>query len=88
MKNLNYEVNITRPADFYGSTGLLTGTTTGNSDKFTTENYMDLVDAPIMYNVPDTTIFKVGDTDILISVYSKNKAVSAKELAVDIKKNT
>jgi predicted metalloprotease with PDZ domain len=86
MKNLEYELNITRPADFYGSTGLLTGTTDGNVDKFTTLNYMDLVDAPIMYNVPDTTVFKVGNTDILISVYSKNKVATAKELAVDIKK--
>ena len=86
MKNLGYEVNVTRPEDFYGATGLLTGTTTGNVDKFTTVNYMDLVDAPIMYNVPDTTVFKVGKTDILISVYSKNKVATAKELAVDIKK--
>lgn len=86
MKNIAYEVNITRPDNFYGSTGLSTGTTVGNTDKFTTDNYMDLVDAPIMYNVPDTTMFKIGDTDILISVYSKNKSASAQELAVDIKK--
>ena len=86
LKNSPYEINITRPANFYGSTGLLTGTTEGNVDKFTTINYMDLVDAPIMYNIPDTTMFKIGETDILISVYSKNKAATAKELAIDIKK--
>jgi predicted metalloprotease with PDZ domain len=85
MKNFKYEINITRPDNFYGSTGLTTGTTKGNVDHFTTENYMDLVDAPIMYNEPDTTVFKIGETDILISVYSKNKIASAKELAVDIK---
>ena len=85
MKHNQYEVNVTRPADFYGSTGLTTIKTTGNVDQFTTANYMDLVDAPIMYNVPDTTTFVVGGAEILISVYSKNKAATAKELAVDIK---
>ncbi len=85
MKYKTYEVNVTRPDNFYGSTGLTTVTTTGNVDQFTTSNYMDLVDAPIMYNVPDTTTFIVGGAEILISVYSKNKAASAKELAVDIK---
>lgn len=85
MKYLKYEVNVTRPADFYGATGLSNIKTTGNVDQFITDNYMDLVDSPIMYNVPDTVLIKVGDTDVLISVYSKNKAVSAKELSKDIK---
>jgi predicted metalloprotease with PDZ domain len=86
MKNLKYEVNVTRPDNFYGTTGLTTVSTKGNVDQFTTENYMDLVDAPIMYNVPDTLTFNVGGAEILISVYSKNKAATAKELGVDIKK--
>ena len=85
MKYLKYEVNVTRPEDFYGSTGLTTIKTTGNIDQFTTDNYMDLVDAPIMYNVPDTTSFVVGGADILISVYSKNKSASAIEIAKDIR---
>ncbi len=84
MKNLSYEVSVTRPADFYGSTGLSDIKTEGNTDMFTTKNYMDLVDAPIMYNVPDTVVIKVGDADVLISVYSKNKSTSAKELSKDI----
>ncbi|MGB0888570.1 MAG: peptidase M61 [Vicingaceae bacterium] len=85
MKKMKYEVNVTRPDDFYGTTGLTTVTTTGNVDKFTTENYMDLVDAPIMYNVPDTLTFAIGGAEILISVYSKNKVATAKELGKDIK---
>ncbi|PCI96435.1 MAG: peptidase M61 [Flavobacteriales bacterium] len=85
MKYAKYEVNVTRPDDFYGSTGLSTIKTTGNIDQFTTDNYMDLVDSPIMYNVPDTTTFKIGNADILISVYSKNKSATALELSKDIK---
>jgi len=86
MKRLKYEVNVTRPENFYGTTGLTTVSTTGNVDQFTTENYMDLVDAPIMYNVPDTLTFNIGGAEILISVYSKNKAATAEELSKDIKK--
>jgi predicted metalloprotease with PDZ domain len=86
LKHNKYQVNVTRPANFYGTTGLTTIKTVGNVDQFTTANYMDLVDAPIMYNVPDTITFIVGGAEILISVYSKNKAASAQELSVDIKK--
>jgi predicted metalloprotease with PDZ domain len=85
MKQLKYELNVTRPSDFYGSTGLTTIKTKGNVDQFTTDNYMDLVDSPIMYNVPDTTSFVLGGAEILISVYSKNKEATALELAKDIK---
>ena len=85
MKNLTYELNITRPTDFFGSTGLTNITTTGNTDKFTIDNYMDLVDSPIMYNQPDTVTFKIAETAILVSVYSKNKVAPAEVLAKDIK---
>lgn len=85
MKNLTYELNITRPVDFYGSTGLTNITTTDNTDKFTIDNYMDLVDSPIMYNQPDTVTFKIAETAILVSVYSKNKVAPAEVLAKDIK---
>ena len=84
MKNLKYELNVTRPDNFFGATGLSAITTTGNTDTYTTNNYMDLVDAPIMYNVPDTTTLKVGGADILVSVYSKNKTVTSKEIAKNI----
>lgn len=84
MKNSKYELNITRPENFYGATGLSTISTKGNVDTYTTNNYMDLVDAPIMYNVPDTSTLNVGGADILVSVYSKNKSVSSKEIAKNI----
>lgn len=84
LKNLKYELLVTRPDNFYGATGLTEIKTIGNKDIFYVNNYMDLVDAPIMYNVPDTTIIKVGGADILISVYSKNKSVTSTEIAKNI----
>ncbi len=84
LKNLKYELTVTRPDNFYGATGLTEIKTAGNKDVFYVNNYMDLVDSPIMYNVPDTTIIKVGGADILISVYTKNKSVTSKEIAKNI----
>ncbi len=84
MKNLKYELNVTRPDNFYGSTGLSDIKTVGNIDTYIIDNYMDVVDSPIMYNVPDTVTLKVGNADVLISVYSKNKSVTAKEISKDI----
>ena len=84
MKSVPYELTVTRPENFYGSTGLTNIKTVGNKDVFYINNYMDLVDSPIMYNAPDTTVMKVGGTDVLISVYSKNKVVTSKELAKNI----
>ena len=56
----------------YGSTAL-TDMDKSCNDKFIMESYNSIVDNPFMYNVPDTTFIKVGNTDVLISVYSPNK---------------
>lgn len=84
MKNLEYQLEVTRPESFYGATGLKNIVTKGNVDTYTTANYMDLVDSPIMYNAPDTTTLKVGATDVLVSVYTKNGKVTSKEIAKNI----
>lgn len=81
MKRSAYEISITHPEGFYGATGLSDVKRNGNTDVFTTANYMDLVDGPIMYCRPDTAHVLVGGADVLISVYSPNKLVSSKFVA-------
>lgn len=81
MKNFTYEVTIPHPAGLYGSTALTDIDKSNSSDKFIAESYNRFVDNPVMYNVPDTTIIKVGNTDVLISVYSPTKKVTSKFLA-------
>ncbi|MBK5269597.1 MAG: peptidase M61, partial [Bacteroidia bacterium] len=51
------------------------------NDKFITESYNRIVDNPFMYCVPDTAFVKVGNSDVLISIYSPNKKVTAKFMA-------
>jgi len=52
MTRLNYEVDITKPLDFYGSTAMAPEYTDGTHDKFVYPDYHVLVDMPILYTVP------------------------------------
>lgn len=53
----------------------------GTFDVFETDNYDDLVDSPIMYSIPDTTLLTVGGARILVASYSPNNMVSSAEIA-------
>lgn len=84
LKRAPYEVNVTKPSGFYGSTSLTATQSDDKQDTYQIGSYMDLVDAPMMYNRPDTAMLKVGGADVLVSVYSPNKVASAKAIATDI----
>ncbi|MFN3849714.1 MAG: peptidase M61 [Spirosomataceae bacterium] len=84
MTKVPYQVTFTKPQGFYGSTSMVAKSSTATTDVFEMNNYMDLVDAPILYTQPDTTVLKIGGADILVSVYSPNKKASSKEIAANI----
>lgn len=86
MKRLKYDVSITKPLNFYASTAMIPVRTDADHDEFVTPDYYELVDMPIMYTIPDTTIFRVGQTQILISVYSEGGVITSKMLAGEMKK--
>lgn len=81
MKEQPFEVTITKPEDFYGSTGLVPESTTATTDTYKTDDYDLLMDSPMMYNKPDTTIIDVANAEVLVSVYSPNSMVQSKFLA-------
>lgn len=86
MLRVPYQINVTRPADFYGTCSLLDVVTKNNTDTYTVPDYYQLQDAPMMYNVPDTTVLNVGGAQIIISLYSTNKVASSKVVAKSIDK--
>ncbi len=86
LKRLNYEVDISKPLNFYGSTAMEPVFTDGTHDKFIYPDYHMLVDMPIMYTNPDTSVLRIGETDVLISVYSESKNVTSKFLAGEMQK--
>lgn len=101
LKN-EFEVNVIRPKEFYGSTGLIKtksfkpNNLTSNGDillvsgedvmvdTYNIPDYQQLVDSPMMYNVPDTTIINVGNTEVLISAYSPQGMISSKFIAQNV----
>ncbi len=85
LKRQTYEVTFTKPTGFYGASSLTASKSDAKNDTFVVPNYNDLVDAPIMYSQPDTTILKIGGADILIAVFSPNKKATSKEIAENVK---
>jgi predicted metalloprotease with PDZ domain len=85
LKKLPFDLTFTRPENFYASTGLVPVSSTANKDIFHCYNADHLYDSPIMFCVPDTTLIKVGVTDVLVSVYSPKKLVTSKFVAENLK---
>jgi predicted metalloprotease with PDZ domain len=101
LKEPDFQLNILRPKDLYGSTGLIP-VETGRSpqslilekaqanentvvDVFRTEDYDQLIDSPLMYAEPDTAIIRVANTEVLIGSYSPTNKVTAEEIAASIR---
>ena len=85
MKNLPFELSITKPKGFYGSTGLIPAKSTETLDVYHCRNADHLYDSPIMFCLPDTTTVSVGQTKVLVSVYSPRKLVSSSFIAQNLK---
>jgi predicted metalloprotease with PDZ domain len=81
MKNIPYELTVVHLPKMYGSTAMIDLDKNASVDKFITSSYNQIVDNPILYDVPDTTFIKVGNSSVLISVYSPNKLLSSGFLA-------
>lgn len=85
MKAVNYNITFKKPVGFYGATSMEAVKSDEKEDLFSMPSYQTLVDAPILYSKPDTTIMNIGGAKILVSVVSPNKKASSKEISENIK---
>ncbi|GHA54002.1 M61 family metallopeptidase [Pontibacter akesuensis] len=85
LKQVPYELTIKKPEGFYGSTPLKATASTDSTDKYELPNYVDLADSPLMYNRPDTTVLRVGEAEVLVSVYSPSGRVTSQPVAATVK---
>lgn len=80
QKELPFKLTIKKPDGFYGSTALVATQSSSTEDTYEVGDYNRLADSPIMYCLPDTAWENVGGAQVLVSVYSPNKKVSAKAI--------
>ena len=73
-----YDLEVRKPEGFYGATALV-GEIGEEYDSYLIDNYFELHDNPILYCKPDTVSRMVGNTEVLVAVYSPNKLVNAEE---------
>ncbi len=85
MKKLPFDLDFTKPEGFYGSSGLVAVSNTATKEVFHCNNADHLYDSPIMFCIPDTTVIKVGTTDVLVSVYAPKKTITSKFVAENLK---
>ena len=86
LKNGQYNLNVSAPADFMRTSALQTVNTQTSEDgktvitSYFAPRYFDITDNPMMYGDLEVEEFKVGDITIVLSVYSPNKVHSASSL--------
>lgn len=77
MKERAYEITIKRPAYMFGATALEKVVNDSLRDIYVAPGYFELADSPILYCRPDTATLNVGGAEILVSVYSPKKMLTA-----------
>lgn len=75
-----FNLTIIHDEEIEGATSLKKASSTNTSDTYTAENYNFLADAPIMYSKPDIVTKEIAGANILVSVYSPNKVLSAADV--------
>lgn len=83
FKEVPYTVLVHKPADLVGSTTLPkepNRTPDVLWDGFVANRYFDVIDNPILYAEPNIEVFKIGDIEVTLSVYSPNGVYKASDL--------
>ncbi len=83
-KSRNFDLRVTRPAEFYGETTLNRVFSDSLTDHFSAHDYFELHDCPILYCKADTASMYVGPTRISIGIYSPNEKITAQEVMDEI----
>lgn len=77
----DFYLEFKKPNGFYPATGLSDIVLGKEKDVLHVFDYHDLVDAPILYAIPDTATVMVANTKVLVANYSPNKMISARFIA-------
>lgn len=80
------ELEINKPTFMVGTSSLKSDIKSNpTQDIFKANSYYEIVDSPFMYAKADTTLLKIGNVEIVISLFSPNKTLISEEIAQKIK---
>ena len=87
LKMTPYEVLVKKPDSLFAATSLKEleipvtpdSLTTANANFYKVSRYAELVDSPIMYSDSKPVTFTVGETEIIVSVFSPNGLYTAED---------
>ncbi len=65
-----YSIHVTHPKEMYGTSPMKRKAFSETEETFNADNYLQLCDSPIMYCIPDTASVLIGDTKVMVSIYS------------------
>ncbi len=80
-----FEIHYKKPAELYGVTVLEPLKSDKFSQSFRAESYHKLVDCPVMFARPDTAMFNIGNTKVVLSVFNERGYRAAKLLYEKLK---
>lgn len=80
-KTLPFEIEVTKPDYFYGSTALKKKEINTVTDLLNAKGFVELADNPILYCRPDTTSFMIANTTVNIAVYSATGKIHSSQVA-------
>ncbi len=75
-----YELTVEHKEAVQGATALEKISSTATTDTYTARDFNFLADGPLMYSVPDIVTKQLANAEILVSVFSPNKALSAQDV--------
>lgn len=78
-KNVPFELDIDVPPGMYGGTAMEDLDESAERDHFSTPDYFELHDNPILYAKADTASLMVKNTEVIVAVWSENGIIQAKE---------
>lgn len=85
MVNLPVELEFAKPPQLDGYSSLKTISKDSKKQVFIANNYHQLIDCPVMFTLPDTSSFKLGNCKIMVVCYDESGAQYAQLITENIK---
>lgn len=75
-----YKIEIIKNAKLFGTGSLSKSVLNDTTDVYIANNYKDLIHNPVLYSVPDTTSFRIGETNFTISCAGNDSLLDSKKI--------